>query len=248
MQSRRLPFPIPRLAPYSSRCRNPPTNRKSRAIMRARRAPRRRGPRRRQRNRRSTGCSIRASSAAPRDWFGNRPAAAAGQFVRAALRHSQRTSGPQVDSGRARRFRRTPPVGLHAARPRDVACARHQCRIAQGARLRRRSVETDGQRRSTEQSASAPFDEISDIAEPRREKRQMHRPTPQPITLGVTASMQSLDRLLREGRAEFNSRKSGPRTVRRARRNPKAVNHSRSSPTSSRRAISRQRSRIWSRA
>ena len=56
-----------------------------------------------------------------------------------------------------------------------------------------------------EQSASAPFDEISDIAEPRREKRQMHRPTPQPITLGVTASMQSLERLLREGRAEFNT-------------------------------------------
>ena len=56
-----------------------------------------------------------------------------------------------------------------------------------------------------EQSASAPFDEISHIAEPRREKRQMHRPTPQPITLGVTASMQSLDRLLREGRAEFNT-------------------------------------------
>ncbi len=56
-----------------------------------------------------------------------------------------------------------------------------------------------------EQSASAPFDEISDIAEPRREKRQMHRPTPQPVTLGVTASMESLERLLREGRAEFNT-------------------------------------------
>ncbi len=31
----------------------------------------------------------------------------------------------------------------------------------------------------------------------------MHRPTPQPITLGVTASMEALDKLLREGRAEF---------------------------------------------
>lgn len=50
-----------------------------------------------------------------------------------------------------------------------------------------------------------PFDEISHISEPRREKRQMHRPTPQPVTLGVTASMQSLERLLREGRAEFNT-------------------------------------------
>ncbi|MEA2980428.1 MAG: excinuclease subunit, partial [Alphaproteobacteria bacterium] len=46
-------------------------------------------------------------------------------------------------------------------------------------------------------------DEISDISEPRREKRQMHRPSPQPITLGVTASMEALDRLLREGRPEF---------------------------------------------
>ena len=46
-------------------------------------------------------------------------------------------------------------------------------------------------------------DEISQISEPRREKRQMHRPTPQPVTLGVTASMEALDKLLREGRPEF---------------------------------------------
>jgi excinuclease ABC subunit B len=52
-------------------------------------------------------------------------------------------------------------------------------------------------------------DEISDIAEPRREKR--HRPSPQPVTLGVTASMQALDKLLREGRAEF--RESGGTAV-----------------------------------
>jgi excinuclease ABC subunit B len=44
-------------------------------------------------------------------------------------------------------------------------------------------------------------DEISDISEPRREKR--FRPTPQPVSLGVTASMQALENLLREGRAEF---------------------------------------------
>jgi excinuclease ABC subunit B len=44
-------------------------------------------------------------------------------------------------------------------------------------------------------------DEISDLSEPRREKR--HRPSPQPVTLGVTASMQALDKLLREGRPEF---------------------------------------------
>ena len=46
-------------------------------------------------------------------------------------------------------------------------------------------------------------DEISDISEPQREKRERHRPSPQPVTLGVTASMQALDRLLREGRREF---------------------------------------------
>jgi len=48
-------------------------------------------------------------------------------------------------------------------------------------------------------------DEWSTFADPKREKRQMHRPTPQPISLGVTASMQALDRLLREGRPEFAS-------------------------------------------
>jgi excinuclease ABC subunit B len=44
-------------------------------------------------------------------------------------------------------------------------------------------------------------DELSDISAPRREKR--HRPSPQPVTLGVTASMEALEKLLREGRAEF---------------------------------------------
>jgi excinuclease ABC subunit B len=44
-------------------------------------------------------------------------------------------------------------------------------------------------------------DEISDIAESVREKR--HRPLPQPVTLGVTASMHALEQLLREGRPEF---------------------------------------------
>ena len=52
-----------------------------------------------------------------------------------------------------------------------------------------------------EAGAREAFDEISDISEPRREKR--HRPSPQPVTLGVTASMQSLEKLLREGRPEF---------------------------------------------
>ncbi len=44
-------------------------------------------------------------------------------------------------------------------------------------------------------------DELADIFQSQREKR--HRPSPQPLTLGVGASMQALESLLREGRAEF---------------------------------------------
>ena len=40
---------------------------------------------------------------------------------------------------------------------------------------------------------------------PSRAARSATRPSPQPVTLGVTATMQSLERLLREGRAEFNT-------------------------------------------
>ena len=47
-------------------------------------------------------------------------------------------------------------------------------------------------------------DELADIFQSQREKR--HRPTPQPMTLGVTASMQALEHLLREGREEFRAR------------------------------------------
>ena len=53
----------------------------------------------------------------------------------------------------------------------------------------------------SEESVVQGRDEISDISEPRREKR--HRPSLQPVTLGVTASMHALERLLREGRPEF---------------------------------------------
>ena len=46
-------------------------------------------------------------------------------------------------------------------------------------------------------------DEISEISEPRREKR--HRPSPQPVTLGVTASMDALEKWLRAGREELRA-------------------------------------------
>ncbi|MGC1444356.1 MAG: excinuclease ABC subunit UvrB [Xanthobacteraceae bacterium] len=51
------------------------------------------------------------------------------------------------------------------------------------------------------QASTNDRDELAEIFERQREKR--HRPSPQPITLGVTASMQALEALLREGRAEF---------------------------------------------
>ncbi|HWS07463.1 MAG TPA: DEAD/DEAH box helicase family protein, partial [Xanthobacteraceae bacterium] len=47
-------------------------------------------------------------------------------------------------------------------------------------------------------------DELGDIFQSQREKR--HRPMPQLMTLGVTASMQALEHLLREGREEFRAR------------------------------------------
>src|SRR5579862_2501981 len=52
--------------------------------------------------------------------------------------------------------------------------------------------------------APAERDELADIFQSQREKR--HRPNIQPVTLGVTASMQALEQLLREGREEFRAR------------------------------------------
>ena len=65
-------------------------------------------------------------------------------------------------------------------------------------------------------------------------------------TVAGLASQQSLDRLLREGRAEFLER-PGRRTGRRGRTRPRAAAAS-SRPISSRRATSRRRSTSWSRA
>jgi excinuclease ABC subunit B len=52
-------------------------------------------------------------------------------------------------------------------------------------------------------------DELDDIFTAQREKR--HRPSPQPITIGVGASMQALEQLLREGRPEFRESEGGTR-------------------------------------
>ena len=68
---------------------------------------------------------------------------------------------------------------------------------------------------------------------------------------GGMASQQSLDRLLREGRAGISAQPAaaiGRRTGRRGRKNPKAAAARRSRPSSSRKATSRRRSRNWSKA
>ena len=54
---------------------------------------------------------------------------------------------------------------------------------------------------NTGEGVAPDHDELADIFQSQREKR--HRPSPQPITLGVGASMQALESLLREGRPEF---------------------------------------------
>ena len=53
-------------------------------------------------------------------------------------------------------------------------------------------------------------DELADIFQSQREKRR--RPMPPPMTLGVTASMQALEHLLREGREEFRQQ-DGPTKI-----------------------------------
>jgi excinuclease ABC subunit B len=73
-----------------------------------------------------------------------------------------------------------------------------------------RRMESEHLSQPTSSQAENPDrDEISDISEPRRERR--HRPSVQPVTLGVGASMQALEKLLREGRAEFREADGAPR-------------------------------------
>ena len=71
-------------------------------------------------------------------------------------------------------------------------------------------------------------------------------------TVAGLASQQSLDKLLREGRAEFRegdgATGSGRRTGRRGRKNPKAAARWSSNPTSTPRGISRRPSPNWSKA
>jgi len=89
-------------------------------------------------------------------------------------------------------------------------------------------------------------DELADIFQSQREKR--HRPMPQPITLGVGASMQHWKACCAKAGPNSASKSYGRRIARRGRKNPKAASLWSSNHPSSQRAISRRRSRIWSRA
>jgi excinuclease ABC subunit B len=64
--------------------------------------------------------------------------------------------------------------------------------------------DSDPTRPLTGEAPGEERDELADIFQSQREKR--HRPNIQPVTLGVTASMQALEHLLREGREEFRAR------------------------------------------
>ena len=212
---RHSPSLAARLHPYLPRWRNPPA---SRAIRRSieegpggaaeRDASRRTGPiRAADRSGAGAAAQSRHREGHRRHGLGHRAAAAAGQFVRAPRRPPRRAHGPQVD--RTEGLRRGAAArlcgeGSHLGAMVRTSRAEHRPNCARRCAPRARSVEAGGpvgeQRRAKPRTER---DEISDISEPRREKRQMHRPTPQPVTLGVTASMQALDKLLREGRPEF---------------------------------------------
>ena len=206
MHSPQRPAPFPRRTtpPIFARWRNPPTSRAIRPgtagrTRHGRRAPRRTGRIRRRPTRRSSGCSIPASKRARPAW------AREPGFSR---RRTIRSTAARI----------SPPRIARASRRRKAASTkRRSAATSRAVPVPRRSNQSDlanalgygqGDPNKTligPDTGEAPEgrDEISDISEPRREKRQMHRPTPQPVTLGVTASMQALDKLLREGRPEF---------------------------------------------
>jgi excinuclease ABC subunit B len=117
-------------------------------------------------------------------------------FERRADRRNEHTARKSTAQNTAQGFDEAPQRGYVARAPLDInAELANALGYGQG----------DPNKSLIDGSAGEPpeRDEISIISEPRREKRVMHRPTPQPVTLGVTASMQALDKLLREGRPEF---------------------------------------------
>src|SRR6185312_1530506 len=114
-------------------------------------------------------------------------------FERRADRRGEHTARRSVNETAAQGFDEAPQRGYVARAPLDINA---ELATALG-------YDKSDPNKSLIGDMPEQRDEISDISEPRREKRVMHRPSPQPITLGVTASMEALDKLLREGRPEF---------------------------------------------
>jgi excinuclease ABC subunit B len=122
-------------------------------------------------------------------------------FERRADRRGEHTARKSVVKG----FDEAPQHGYVARAPLDINAELRKALGYDDSDSSKTLIGQDTDETQGDVSTEAPpnIDEISAISEPRREKRVMHRPTPQPVTLGVTASMQALDKLLREGRPEF---------------------------------------------
>src|SRR5689334_6604882 len=117
-------------------------------------------------------------------------------FERRADRRSEHTARKSVVKG----FDEAPQRGYVANAPLDINAELRKA-LGYDSDPSKPLIGAD----QAELEAPPDRDEISDISEPTREKRQRHRPSPQPVSLGVTASMQALEKLLREGRPEFAS-------------------------------------------
>ncbi len=170
-----------------------------------------------------------------------RASAAAGQFVRSPPGFLRRASGAQVEQVR-KGLRRSAADRLHRR-------AGHRARSGAGARnwARRRSNAGRPARGVRPRSRAHP--RAAAIRNTACRKADLPTGPGGLSSMGVAATAESLERLLREGRPEFARPASrGRRTGRRGRRNPKAASASSSSPSSSPRATSRRRSANWSRA
>ncbi len=190
------------LAPYSRRWRNPPKKpQKKKDPARPTRAKAAR-PQSAATPERSPICSTRHRQGHRRHGFWHRPAAAAGQFL-----------GPPADFSAAHKARKSTQRVSRRRRSADLSRRRSRLdpQLAEELGLSDDLKHSPAARRPT---AQVPRSGPSAVAARRLRRRRQ----------------QSLERLLREGRREFADRqeagRSGRRTARRGRRNPKAASRS----------------------
>ena len=217
------PFPAPGLAPYSLRWRSLPRNRKTRPN---RRAPRRRGRSSRRRRTRSPICSIRRSTKAPRGWA---PAPAKATCSR---RRTIRSTAAPIFPPRTRRANRRQTGFRGGAAARLCGLADHRARSGVG------EGTGAGRRRNRLCSAKKGRSQIPPAA---RRSADQHRRRRQRFRRAWPASSRWINCCARAAPNSATKRraaKSGCRTGRRARKNPKAASAWSSNPSSSRRATS----------